>query len=485
VQAHSQHVARAADITLATAADLTFDFDDPGYDLDLGPADGIGSQDYDIDLGLSFGDNDENMSVEQGRDAVAPRFSLDSNVLGNRDADKDLDLISNVSRHVSEDPFAPDVDMFAGDFGDIDLGLTFDNTLDKTPTRVRSPSRACSCFFPLYTGCILNARAASPLTELPDTPPPPDVDLVAAPKSPVKTKKPKAKKQIIDEVIQLADGPGAKRGRNADLGAPMTKDVSNILTQHQFLPRSATVMRLLEIREDPLAHFLPTKTTPNGTYFCAGPPGLAPELAELFMRPIHSVSPKRRADAAKSPSKKQKLMNGEDHDDVEQARRAASLDPSALDADIFARGSVGPGFDFGDTTGIGMDDFEMPVPDFDAGGADLDRARSKSVALSRMSTPAADGLPLAEGEETYADLTCAIAMFDDRSQTQPQGTQATELDTDGGDKEGRGYSKNTVKALGIIRRDLQPVGGDEGQDKVMSFKRMSEKVRSSSERFGL
>ena len=39
VQPGGQHIAKAADITLATAEDYQFDFDDPGYGFDLGPSD--------------------------------------------------------------------------------------------------------------------------------------------------------------------------------------------------------------------------------------------------------------------------------------------------------------------------------------------------------------------------------------------------------------------------------------------------------------
>jgi cohesin complex subunit SCC1 len=145
VELHNQHIARAADITLSNAEELAYDFLEPDYGLDLGPEDGIGSQDFDLDLGISFGDGDDvNVSVEQGRDAVASQFSLDSNVLGKHTLDKDLDLLSNASRQMSEHPFAPDVDMFGGDFGgDIDLGITFGDDPPKTPVQARSPSRAC------------------------------------------------------------------------------------------------------------------------------------------------------------------------------------------------------------------------------------------------------------------------------------------------------------------------------------------------------
>ena len=44
-------------------------------------------------------------------------------------------------------------------------------------------------------------------------------------------KKPKDKKQIIDSIIELKDGPGSKMGRsrNGGLGSQVQKDVSDIL----------------------------------------------------------------------------------------------------------------------------------------------------------------------------------------------------------------------------------------------------------------
>ena len=49
-------------------------------------------------------------------------------------------------------------------------------------------------------------------------------------------------------------------------------------------------MRLLEIREDPLAHFLPTRNTQHGTFFSAAPPGLAPELADATLQLLKLVA---------------------------------------------------------------------------------------------------------------------------------------------------------------------------------------------------
>jgi len=264
----------------------------------------------------------------------------------------------------------------------------------------------------------------------------------------------------------------------------MAKDLSNILTEQHFLPRSSVVMRLLEIRDDPLAHFLPTKVTPDGTFFCVAPPGLAPELADMFLQPVQNVlATKKRGLSPEKGANKRPRLDGSviGEDEVEIARRAGSLAPSILGSEVLGRGSVGPGggLDFGDNIGIGMDDFQLDMGgDFEMGGdQDLGRARSKSVAptdRSRMSTPAADGVPIEDGDETYADATCPIAIFD----IQPSQSQEAENETEAITNEGKGYSKNTIKALGIIRKELQPVADEEGQEKVISFRKMSDKVCS-------
>ncbi|KAJ7497237.1 Rec8 like protein-domain-containing protein [Mycena latifolia] len=463
------HQAHVDDITLRTAADAfqNLDVSDP---FDIGPSDGIGSQDF-LDLGLDWGDgekpseNDENdnMSVDGsvgvGRDLPLVEESLDAQFMRNN-GDMDMDIFSNhsKSRGGSEHPFNGDMNI---DMPDFDLGIDFGDTNDrqKTPGQTRS------------------SRASSPLSDAPLTPPPedpnplPDVD-----KTPKVKRKLKEKKQIIDSVTELEGGPGAKVGRrNGGLGAPVTTDVSGILTDQHFLPRSSVVQRLLEIRDDPFAHFLPTKVTPNGTFFYAAPPGLAPELAELFLRPLTTLSSKRRgASPEKGPNKRARLdgsVNGDE--DIEHPRRDGSLAPSnGMRSDLMGRaGSMGPdgAFDFGDQ-GAGMDDYQLEVPELDVD------VRGKSAApseLSRLSTPAPDGMAFDEGVQSYADATCPIVMFDVKPSTQ---SQAVENDAEPIENEGKGYSKNTVKALGIIRKELKPVDGDEDEEKILSFRKMADKA---------
>lgn len=286
----------------------------------------------------------------------------------------------------------------------------------------------------------------------------------------VEEKRKRKKKQIFDDLTELEG-----RGRGG-LGPLNAMDVSSILTDHQYLPRSSVVMRLLEIREDPIAHFLPTKVTPNGTFFFAGPPGIAPELQEMFMRPVATYIPssKRRGASPEKPPSKRARIEPEDEgavapeDDGEpgQARRASVAPSQGVGSEILGRESGGPGFEF-DNTGLGMEDFQMDIGKEDLPPVEL--VREKSVApseltrISRATTPALD-----EGEETYADLECPIAAFDMKGSSQVSDADNASASTDG-----KGYSKNTVRALGIIRKELEPV---EGEEKVMSFNYMATKV---------
>ncbi|KAF9070059.1 Rec8 like protein-domain-containing protein [Rhodocollybia butyracea] len=455
-----QHQAHINDITLPPTD--TFepldDFDNNNFDL--GPSDGIGSQDF-FDLGVDFGPENGNEKVDDKSETM----SVDGSVGVGRDAGLHHDSIGDQfmdvdargkSRELSEHPFGPDMNLDMPEFGDVDLGdlgIGFDPMpMDVDVAREKSLS-----------------RASSPLSEVPPTPPliidAPATDQINTTPKQQPVRKPKEKKQIIDVVTELS-GPKTKKAQ-----AQNTRDLSSILISPQFLPRSNIVMRLLEIHNDPIAHFLPTKVTSEGTFFCAGPPGLAPELAELFMIPVERLGAGKRRGASPGPdgkaNKRQRLDEPVD-DEVEIGRRAASVVPGS---DIMGRaGSIGPDamldFGGGDQSAL-VDDFQFDAAAVDMNMDHMDRVSEHSK--SRMSTPAAHGdvFPEEGDDEHSANAACAISAFDAQTQTQA----GTEKDVQAVDT----YSKNTVKAISVIRRELQPMEGDE-EEKVMSFRKMADKA---------
>ena len=217
--------------------------------------------------------------------------------------------------------------------------------------------------------------------------------------------------------------------------------------------------------------------------FNAGPPGLAPELAEMFMRPITNLtlSKRRGEDANDRPKKKARVegsVNG-DASEVEVARRAGSIARSiGLGSDIVP--GTGGDIDFGGMEGgTGMDDIQMDIdlqPDLSGDIVNVPEipVTPKGGDETRVSTPAAD---LAEDLETYADLDCLIAAFDIRPTQSTAQDQPLDEQNDGDEvDQKKGYSKNTVKALSIIRKELDPVTNPDGGEKVLSFAHLSEKV---------
>ncbi|RXW13676.1 hypothetical protein EST38_g12180 [Candolleomyces aberdarensis] len=470
VREQGHHQAHIEDITLPSANNFDqFGAIDP---FDIGPSDGIGSQDFgDLDLGINWGDEpvqqSDAMSVDGsvgvGRDAPNVHDSFDLPHLNGIHKDDNLDMISQRSRtrELSEQPFLPPLDMDFPDFEGMDLGdlgIGFDKPVEE-PAAEKDPS----------------SRASSPLTDLPDTPVAANEKALPDAEPVVRPKKVREKKQIIDSVTELNEGAtGARRDRLAD--ALPLKDIGNIVTEQHFLPRSSLTMRLMEIREDPLNHFLPTLTKDNQSYFCAAPPGIAGDLMDLFLRPVDAGNTKRRhVSPTENGNKRMRL----EEEEVEQGRRAMSVAQSP--APFSVRGEpMGGDLEFGDQS-MQFDDYQLDVPAGEENVA-LEGARSRSVSIapsqrSRHSTPGMDGV-WPEGDESYADSACPIAIFDSR----PSQTQATqeEVDVPELQEEGveeKGYSKNTVKALTLIRKELQP-SEEEEQDAPasMSFKTMSTKA---------
>lgn len=336
------------------------------------------------------------------------------------------------------------------------------------------------CFSFTRPSFYADHSAASPLTDVPLTPPPFE-DLEAIPDAvPPPTEKAKRKlkdkKQIIDSVTELQNGIAAAGNRGRAGANPLNTDVSNIISAQHFLPRSAIVMRLLEIRDDPVTYFLPTAAKGNSNLFSAAPPGLAPELADLFMRPVPGASPQKRKGTSPGPSPSKRARR----DEVEMPRRAESIAASEggmLNADAYGQ-SMDAGFEFPDQSGM-VDDFQLELPEADV---QLEQERAKSVLTDRSRYSSLDPDGLDSTRHADYDGTCTISIFDVSLQTQQTQSQAVggeqeqvEVEPVASDK--HGYSKNTVKALGLIRKELQPAAEEEGEaPEALSFKQMSTKV---------
>ncbi|KAH7339810.1 Rec8 like protein-domain-containing protein [Rhizoctonia solani] len=511
----TQNIARLGDITLANTGDITLAMDDTGYGFDLGPLDGIGSQDIDFDLGLDLdeerapsareGDGDETMmSLEAPRNRPAPRPARESLASDfQRRGDEDLDRLSQRSRSQTheltpEPEFGPGFDVtgmdtvMGGFDGGIDLGIELDepSALDVTPATPAAPTAPedTTQLEGEKTPLADRSRASTPLSEPPPTPGADELLPGITPKTAERIskkaeeteklsgrKKTTTKKLVVDSVAELAE---ERRGRRDE-------DLSAIQTEQQFLPNNVTVARLLEIRADPIAHFLPTKTTPNGTFFCAAPPGLPPALAEMFMFPTTNLRRARGATPAATPGapherdeeeelrtpKRARVSAPGEEPEVEYGRhrepseRAPSERPFGPDITMpMSEGFGGLGddqpFDLGDVTLNVSMDRPPSIP----------KSRAQSLAAdddvrSRYSTPGPG--------RAFEDVECPIATFDHRAKGAESQTQTSESDVVGEDQI-KGVSKNTAKALSLLQERLEP--DETGEEKVLSFVQVSTKA---------
>ncbi|KAG8680487.1 sister chromatid cohesion protein 1 [Ceratobasidium sp. 395] len=438
------------------------------------------------------------MSVERGRDAPIPRSareSLASALLGA--GDKDVDRFTERSRSKTRerslgaegDTGFGFMDVDAGDFGaDLNLGIGFDEP-PLVPEPIPEPIPEDTVQLEgEKTPLADRSRASTPLSEPPPTPKADDVLPGITPKTAARIskkaeetekltgkKKATIKRPVVDSVAELAED--RRRGE---------RDLSAIQTEQHFLPNSTTVMRLLEIRADPIAHFLPTKTTPNGTFFCAAPPGLPPSLAEMFMFPTTNL---RRAGAAPTAATPGPHPRDEDEEEARTPKRARISVPGEEPEVEFgmrrapserapSEHGFGPEITF-DTTGDEGLGALGEAPQFDVGDVELDigrppsspappRSRAQSLVddevRSRYSTP---GLG-----RSFDDTECAIAGFDHRVKGAESQTQPSESEVSSGSKV-KGVSKNTAMAIQLLQDRLQP---DEGEEKVVSFAQVSNKA---------
>lgn len=504
------YTARAADITLPTVDYSAFD---DTFDVSSG-IDGIASQDFDpnggLDLGLEDdlpeveglrneagqlvdenGDplpEDDSLSIGVGRDA--PSEAGRQSVASMLNLGMDID-ITHGSAGGSQAPSVgmPDFD-FGGDALDLgldndglDLGLDAPMDIDRQVTPPPSDNSMALAMADMTPTTAARIRDAAQQRQQDEA----------------ATRQAKARKQIVDAHTELPDAQLGGLSQGLSQGAVgQAANLSDILTEERYLPRSRAYLRLLTIREDPFAHFMPFADPSNKdkSSLFIGPNGLASELSEMFTFDLGAMRRRRAAALTEDDGPNKRARLGDDDDEMGVARRAEG------------RESVGFGDMDADQSGL---DFSMggdggfDVPGLDTAGLDLGddglrRSSRKSraeleaetegdvtgrlPALSRLSTPEADdGL-----DSLTMSSTNPLAVFDVRPTEESQATEevASVLRaSEDAEASTKGWAKSTVRALRVVRSQLsddtqtQPSQSrfvnldEETSEKQLSFQKIS------------
>lgn len=285
----------------------------------------------------------------------------------------------------------------------------------------------------------------------------------------------KVGKQIVDASTELAESQGGRRGGGGSQsqgGANSTRATDpSLLIPVQYLPRSRTHLRLLEIEADPAAVYLPRQVAAGKLY--AGPAGLPDPLAELFhfAAPAHGPSAAKRARLAPV---------GIDEDpSVEIGRRASP------DGRLSGRFSLGlgeqPSFDdgwdpnafaeYGGGGGNG-DGFEQPLDYSVRGKSGTPAPVSASRAVTPLELWSTPGSQRTPGEGI-------LGVFDVAPSTEASQKQASQAEER--QAASSGWSKNTVRALRVLNDELgpAPIEGEEVSTKTAAFETVSDKVHFS------
>lgn len=518
-----------------------------------------------LSMGSRFGaEGDKDMSILGDR-SMDQGGDMDLDAFGQGEMDyqpMDIDLGLDVGMDDNADPYA---DMggagfdFGADAGELpELDPAGERRESRESSRLATPPADANQSINESSIANLTPRTAAQISAL--------AGKQSALASTSAAKKKKTVRVIIDETTELS----GHRNISASQSNRQNRDLSAILTPQSFIPSSRTVIRLMAIRADPLAHYQPTRAAAKGgeELLYAGPPGLGPELASMFFLPLGMLRRRREAqaggdDAEEQQRKRARIEAGED-EDVEAGRRdsralslglggssrAGDHDDLAFGGEDVFGGAAGgdfafpmddnDNFDMGDVQPLDEEDVELnedgtpkakkarsrrPRRDGRAGSEDADsddERREGSLAPS-------NGMLEGVGADAYDDHHGSVAgsmapatgggpldIFDTRPR-KPDGGAASSQDESqrsrrsgshtssrarsgsvgarsaAGAREGeeeqeqgrvRHVSRNTARAMGVLRRELgeekEPEVLEEGaapvEEKKISFKKISEKT---------
>ncbi|KAM0793026.1 hypothetical protein ACM66B_000517 [Microbotryomycetes sp. NB124-2] len=488
IKAKKTNVSAAADISLPENNFGGWGMNDDfgAMDLDLGFDGGIGTQDmFDADFELGILDDQGGLldDVEAPRGAKRSRDVDDE---GERDEDMSVELGRDVaSVHASDRMSNVGLQQDYDDLGGMDFQehLNYDDGPLNIPDDLRFLGRDKTPPAASINGSIV---AGSNVDLTPKT----AADLAKAKKQP---KAKKARKQVIDSVIEL----DWEAGRNK---VARFKDPS-------FLPCSRLHMQLLEFDSDP-SQYLPRVVSNSTEQFA--PAGLASTLQDLYTQPTRRQLIRAQKREAKG-GKQQGQQNGDM--DVELGReRQASVAPLPDYDDDVNREFGGEGY-MGDDLGgeqlpidYGDGAFQFNLDDDAVAGV---AATESAAAATPKASPRKKAKTTSQGgagsdyvfdEDARAGVSEGpLAVFDGVSSfggatqsgfgggehnTATQSLAATEEDeVINGITGGAGkikWSKNTIRAIDVLKDEL--TNDDDDQEvpaprkRTMQFDTVAEKA---------
>jgi cohesin complex subunit SCC1 len=286
----------------------------------------------------------------------------------------------------------------------------------------------------------------------------------------------KTRKQLFDSRTELQE----VGGRPSQQGG-----LESILAQERYLPRSRLYMQLLEMQANPARHILPF-TTIGGTGNLAtltSSKGLAPQLSELFRFEAGNLRRHRSPSVDLQDEGREKKQRIEDDESLEIGRRAAST--SIAGGDITGLEMNDTFDDFGGDDGAPFDLPALGDADISA-AADLGTRRSlrKRVTeqgaqqeeknafdqrgdLPRLATPSVLGDSETQGS-VYDSPSSSnlLRAFEGRLNADASNLAAeTQASTQAG------MSKNTTRAIKVLRKELQ--NEDEEESREVSFQKIT------------
>lgn len=322
----------------------------------------------------------------------------------------------------------------------------------------------------------------------------------AADTTPTGPKKKKTVRVIVDEMTELDS-----QGLTASQAARRNKDLSAILQPQRFIPGSAAQLQFDQIRQDPLAFYLPTRTRSDGELVLyAGPPALGPELAQMFEFPVSGILRRRRDGDVddEAARKRQRLEAGEldhDDDDIELGRRDERAKSVAAGDGTFDFGGMGgqpdDHLDFGGMGGQPDDDdrpFNPDDPSFDDYAGGMDDYNPEAANFLD------DQLVLDDGRSDRARSVISERSGQSGASNGPRGARRARAGSSRGGSASRSLGadddeetesqrvREKQRALGLLKEGLGRPAAVEGefefidnsaQEKVVDFKTVHAKVR--------